>query len=803
MKIQLFNKSLTFYSGIILFSVFSLAWITVSDYDFGNLKNKSYYKTLFSDADRLKLADADDFYIKGKADMLEAEKYFRKADGFKKVAENYGGKTLKKAKKYEKRGTKSALKAYENFFKASDIKFRTYSDKLKNMNSDNSKKHLKAEEISINARAIYIEGNEMKAKAEKLSGKNKVDALKLAFDKHLEAIHNQEIAFAIYMNDPDIIYDERKDEVIDVTKTKKEDNTQPETNENDTKEIKETITENKTENNYSPENDPNIYESKEDLIIGKLNMSDEDISLLADAKDKKNYADNIMKDVDNDYSKIDKIRTEAELAEDEYEKDMKSKMASGLEEVLFEKMIKAADLYFNANKTKYEVYAKYLPKAKTSDKINEAKKHEINAEKFHSDALKTYHKANFYSGHKSNKYIQIMDAVQTELSAVQEQENAFSIYFDKPVKKTDIVDNNVKTNDNSVSEGLKYNYAGSFVYSKYNPKPVPLKAKKGIIFKVQVGLFKGLLPLKTYGKYSPISFDTFKNNPYRRFFLGEYRSYKAAEYVLNKIKRKGLTDPFIVAFENGVKKSATYGISKIVRTDEFEKTEAREMSLLTGKAYENNNIENNNIQNNNINTSGTGIKEISEFNGLVYCVQLGNFSSPKQKSDFPGVPNIIYENNKSTHKYLSGPYSTYEEAKKAGNMLKNKGYEGVFTVAYNHGKRISLSQAAEIKKSENKNSINTADKDNIWFSVQIGAFSHRLNDAEMQEFGELNDKYTINVKQLDGGLFLYTIGKFKTYKEAANLKKEIKTMNFDGFVIAFKGGIKISAAEAIEILKNK
>ncbi|MCF6184407.1 MAG: SPOR domain-containing protein [Bacteroidales bacterium] len=479
---------------------------------------------------------------------------------------------------------------------------------------------------------------------------------------------------------------------------------------------------------------------------------------------------------------------------------MKNKMASGLEDVFFNKMLKAADLYFNADKTKYDIYNKYLPAARNSNKINEARKFETNAEKLNASALQKYHKANFYSGHKSDKYIQIMDAVQTELSAIQEQENAYSIYFNKPAKAITPPIVNQETNNNNTSNELTYNYSGSYMYSKYNPKPVPVKYKNGIVFKVQVGLFKELLPLSKYGKYSPISYDTFKNNPYKRFMVGEYRSYKAAEYVLKKIKGKCLTDPFIVAYENGVKKSATYGISKIIRDKDFEKTETKEMSLLTGGVYKNNN--NSDYQTTYNHNSTEGIKDISKFNGLIYCVQLGNFSAPKQKTDFPGVQNLISENNKAAYKYLAGPYSSYEEAKNESKQLNNKGYEGTFVVAYNYGTKISLNKAAEIKKSGNIN-IKTTNKTDIWFTVQIAAYSHKLNDAEMQEFGKLADKYTINVKQIDGGLFLYTIGKYASYKEAAAIKKEIKTLHYDGFVIAFQNGIKISAYKAIELLKGK
>ncbi len=141
------TKRLLFIISFITLSTINFSWTSVFKYDFGNLKNKSYYKTLFNEAEQLKLADADNYYAKGNTKMLEAEKYFRKADGFKKVAENYGGRTLKKAKHYEKKGVKSSLKAYDSFFKASDLKFNIYSEKLKNMNSDNSKKCLKQKKL--------------------------------------------------------------------------------------------------------------------------------------------------------------------------------------------------------------------------------------------------------------------------------------------------------------------------------------------------------------------------------------------------------------------------------------------------------------------------------------------------------------------------------------------------------------------------------------------------------------------------------------------------------------------------------
>jgi len=58
-----------------------------------------------------------------------------------------------------------------------------------------------------------------------------------------------------------------------------------------------------------------------------------------------------------------------------------------------------------------------------------------------------------------------MDAVQIELSAIQEQENAFSIYFNQPTETVEVQENKTgKTNDSDLPSELTYNYSGSFMY---------------------------------------------------------------------------------------------------------------------------------------------------------------------------------------------------------------------------------------------------------------------------------------------------------------------------------------------------
>jgi len=797
------KKSLSIISIVILFLTSAGTFPNIiKNFDFGSLKNKDYYTTLFNEDQQNELSFADEQYLKGKTELVKAEKYYKKADGYEKIAKS-SGKSSAKAKRYTKKGIKKSIKSYKYFFIASDKKFHIYAERLKNMNSNNSKEHLKAEEYGIDARSKYLEGIELKNQAKSLKGKAKVTKLEEAFNKHIEAINLQEIAFGIFMNDPEA-----------KSKNIVSNNYNNKTNDNSSSDIV---------NTYEPKKDINIYKSKEEFIVSKLNMTIADKGLLEDAHDKRAYAETLMKETDADYAKIDNIRKQAANADSDYNKNLKNKMAAGLEDVLFDKMIKAANMFYEADKTKYEVYKKYLPEARDSKNFKEGRKYEANALSLNSYAKKTYNKANFYSGHKSNKYIQLMDAVQTQLSAIQEQENAFSIYFKQKITPLDkIVEEHKpitikpdKKNNNSKKTKLTYNYKGSYVYSVRNPKPKTLIHKKGIIFKVQLGLFKNLLPLKQYGKYSPISYDTYKNNPYKRFMLGEYRSYKAAEYVLNKVTAGGLKDPFIVAYEDGERKTATYGMSKITRNDKFEAIEAQELANLkneinknvtdntsTGKTNDNSNINNNTEDISNINTSE--INNIKSLNGVIFSVQLGNFSTKKSENDFKGASPIYYQKNGTTYKYMSGAYNTYEQAKNQKNKLAAKGYEGLFVIAYNNGNKISLEQAKNISSSSNTvNKHENKKVNDIYFTVQISAYSHKLDEKEMKQFEAITNKYNITVTKVDASLYLYTVGKYNTYKKAANVKKDIKSMNFDGFVIAFKNGMRISAQEAIEILKNK
>jgi len=126
------NRNILQAVSLIIF-FFASAWTipkAIVNFDFGNLKTKDYYTTLFNENQQNELSFADEQYLKGKTELVKAEKLYKKADGYEKIAKS-SGKNSGKAKRYNKKGIKKSIKAYKYFFIASDKKFHIYSERLK------------------------------------------------------------------------------------------------------------------------------------------------------------------------------------------------------------------------------------------------------------------------------------------------------------------------------------------------------------------------------------------------------------------------------------------------------------------------------------------------------------------------------------------------------------------------------------------------------------------------------------------------------------------------------------------------
>ena len=89
--------------------------------------------------------------------------------------------------------------------------------------------------------------------------------------------------------------------------------------------------------------------------------------------------------------------------------------------------------------------------------------------------------------------------------------------------------------------------------------------------------------------------------------------------------------------------------------------------------------------------------------GLVYTIQLGAFQKPLNPNFFTGFKNLMYERiDKDFVRITVGNISTEAEAEAEKENLRRVGFPNAFISVYYDGKNISLAEAAQIKKGQNK-----------------------------------------------------------------------------------------------------
>jgi N-acetylmuramoyl-L-alanine amidase len=83
---------------------------------------------------------------------------------------------------------------------------------------------------------------------------------------------------------------------------------------------------------------------------------------------------------------------------------------------------------------------------------------------------------------------------------------------------------------------------------------------------------------------------------------------------------------------------------------------------------------------------------------IVFKVQFASFKEiiPTEDSRFNGMTDVHYIKDGTYYKYMCGSNTSYSKAKEELLSVQNKGYKDAFLVAYQNGKRISVSEARNI-----------------------------------------------------------------------------------------------------------
>lgn len=349
-----------------------------------------------------------------------------------------------------------------------------------------------------------------------------------------------------------------------------------------------------------------------------------------------------------------------------------------------------------------------------------------------------------------SKYIQKQKEQTKQIK--QNVDTTKKVTKDKKIKKEE--------KKNIVKQTTEKKVVGIYEYSFTNPKPQLSIKQTGTSYRIYVGQTKYILPVNELKDYGTIYYETFTNSETKYFYVGNFENKDDATKQMNELKSKGYPVK-LVKFIDGKRTDIEYSTNAL----------------------------NTNTQ--QINHTNNAI-EISTTKNLIYLIQIGTYSTEKTLKDFKNLNSLYFQKlNDGRFQYFTEKSFNYSDAQKKLQNLKSKGYTDAIVVAFNNGKQTKIEVAENIEKTTNQTEI-------VYFRVQVGAFSSKLSDEQInQKFGKLKDfkLNTHNKKEL----IVYSVGNTTSYEEAKNTLEKVKSLGFkDAFIIALKNNVQIPLDKAIK-----
>ncbi len=334
----------------------------------------------------------------------------------------------------------------------------------------------------------------------------------------------------------------------------------------------------------------------------------------------------------------------------------------------------------------------------------------------------------------------------------------------------------------------------------------------GLVFKVQVEALKTEVSLDYFKGISPIVKEKHSGSNLNYYVAGSFPNYISAAKARDQIHEKGYPSAFVVVYFNGQRIS----------------TESANQLIKEGKAFTTPSLAKYASENN---TDYYSNKSNDVGLSVYYSVQIGVFGAPRSASRLFNLNSLYFNRtNKGYYRYFSGKYSSESVAKSARDQIRQLGIKDAFVVAFQNGKRISLTAARKIEadaKAKNivinrkgasskavvagapktkQNAVAVVDanaESGIVFKVQLGAYKGTRNSTQLKLINSMSEN-GISSYTTASGLTIYFTNSYKNYQEAKSAQARIRAAGHgDVFVVALQNGSKINIRKALDMMKQK
>ncbi len=211
-----------------------------------------------------------------------------------------------------------------------------------------------------------------------------------------------------------------------------------------------------------------------------------------------------------------------------------------------------------------DVYKKQLDKALTLQlkadsvgRLADAKRYQLADIKDHNERIEEIKAIEKYEAEAEEiqKEADIAFAKVRKMELEEEAQHKSSNLKDEKSQQQQILKSNLKN---------EFKVFSSSPYSAQNPFDFDFTIPKGLLYRIQMGVFSKEITYDYFGGLSPVTGEIIEDRGLKKYYIGIFSNFSEADKALQQVHQQGFTDSFIVAWFNGNKVS-------INRAEEIEK----------------------------------------------------------------------------------------------------------------------------------------------------------------------------------------------------------------------------------------